>query len=1414
MSEKEDIKKKIRALLISSQSGVPLFNFLKDYYDIIGEPLKFRDLGYFDLEDFLLDMPDVVDVVKAADGQTVLKHVTADSTKHIEKLVARQKTTVTKKPRASNNSYKTNGYFQSDSISPSHSSYIQKRSPVSPTFANRFRPNNSKQFRLPSLPNFIKIQIQQTLRSFSEPISVHSFDAAYKARFGASLNYEKCGFCSLDAVLQAIPEMVMGILQRNGQYHYKLLKPPFNMDFRNGSPYSPQDNFISPSNAYHQPHSPKNLGFKTSIQRPVPLLQVPTPKPLMHSQPFYAAFGSPNSQTRHTYSYSNASTYDDKIHRDNKKYSPRRESYNSSAANLEKKNNSSESNDMFDQINPEITSNIMKILDCNPEGLYSSKLCSAYQKYHGSELDYRDMGFLSVIDLVSKLDAIHIVRPAGSGDWILYDTKKSKETAEKLANQLHSLELNKNKLIKEREKEVRFSISKMMESFPNGLNLDCFMENYKATTGSEFQPSDVGYKSLESYILSLANNIIEISYSGNACLTIKSAKKYNSKENQQPIQQLIPKHSVNPPQSLAITSLPEDAVGPGVAYRLLDIPNNIHFVEVFVSNIENPGHFWLKFRGKAYSVALENLMDELELLYYSSDADAYHVPDEFICVGLVAAAIYPEDQNWHRVYITKVPNVSFVEVYFVDYGNTCTVSRNSLRLLRNHFLSLPMQAIEGRLANVKPINDEWSTKARNRMLSLCFNKPLIALVIQVKDRVMSVCLTDTSDNKIDIHINDVLVAEKYCIFYPDDNDPDTDLFQNRPKPEISGISEENIFSEITKDSLDQSVSPSHKQYDITTTLQQQIEYHKTSNCKVNGIQGKMHSETTNINPGSLATGTCEDKINREPSRTESDNKLPPPVNKCSKSEVVVRPTSISTMPITNSICKVNMNPGNFLANNLHTSDISKEYPISQGNNLKPFVQRIELTPEIAIHLFNFNGTACISSCELSSFFWKIDIIRTMLRRVNLGISKVIICEEDYEELFKELEKINFSGLKSGDEHKDWLTLFRLEDVPLVLETFCHPSAELKAAVYKAIQEFEPDDNFWKNNIARSSLKKVSDNSTLNIVKCTSPVPIPTNKLSNQVQHLSVKNKGQLNLSKSASPPSLRSQWSSPSQEIKFKAGSLEAVPWLRHSSASGEDMKTINYNLTIFHKQRQRILNRLMKDPNDYENCVKELEDVEDKLQKLNELLIKLSPTVENRDPPGRSHSPYHQSQSNHSGSPSSSRGLSPRDTRSTSRSPSSSPVPENVPLTPKILNQMLDSQYAAMFAASGAAVASNEHFLAVGQNSYSSGHPFSNNSSQLSERPYKLSCSPTARNNSNKLSPLLLPGLYPLLREQIASTSSVGYGTSLLGVTQSANCLSSRTFNSTSPSLSPKHVPFRSPSPLTSISASSNANNTKNGHV
>ena len=55
-----------------------------------------------------------------------------------------------------------------------------------------------------------------------------------------------------------------------------------------------------------------------------------------------------------------------------------------------------------------------------------------FQKIHGQDLDYRDLGFLSVIELVSKLKSVRIVRPTVSGDWLLFDTQKPLDTVEKL----------------------------------------------------------------------------------------------------------------------------------------------------------------------------------------------------------------------------------------------------------------------------------------------------------------------------------------------------------------------------------------------------------------------------------------------------------------------------------------------------------------------------------------------------------------------------------------------------------------------------------------------------------------------------------------------------------------------------------------------------------------------------------------------------------------------------------------------------------------------------------------------------------------------------------------------------------------------------------------------------------------------
>ena len=58
--------------------------------------------------------------------------------------------------------------------------------------------------------------------------------------------------------------------------------------------------------------------------------------------------------------------------------------------------------------------------------------------------------------------------------------------------------------------------------------------------------------------------------------------------------------------------LPADAIGPGTTYTPMTLPDGDSNVEVFVSNVINPSHFWLQLKGRNTSKALELLMDELE----------------------------------------------------------------------------------------------------------------------------------------------------------------------------------------------------------------------------------------------------------------------------------------------------------------------------------------------------------------------------------------------------------------------------------------------------------------------------------------------------------------------------------------------------------------------------------------------------------------------------------------------------------------------------------------------------------------------------------------------------------------------------------------------------------------------------------
>ena len=65
-----------------------------------------------------------------------------------------------------------------------------------------------------------------------------------------------------------------------------------------------------------------------------------------------------------------------------------------------------------------------------------------------------------------------------------------------------------------------------------------------------------------------------------------------------------------------------------------------------------------------------------------TDADIYRMPEDLIVPGQVCATLFPEDNNWHRGVITGSNEQGFIEVYYVDYGNTNFVPKSTIRFLK------------------------------------------------------------------------------------------------------------------------------------------------------------------------------------------------------------------------------------------------------------------------------------------------------------------------------------------------------------------------------------------------------------------------------------------------------------------------------------------------------------------------------------------------------------------------------------------------------------------------------------------------------------------------------------------------------------------------------------------------------------
>ena len=162
MAMQLEVKKRIRALLVSSKGGSTPKQLFQDYREVIGEDIPFSKLGYRSLMAFIHDMADVVSVKVNRDGRKMLYAVPDPRTQHIARMVSKQRTS---RPGGSQ--------------------------PAPP----RRNPQPRK------IPDAFNTQLKQLFLCYPNGISLERFNEAFARRFGYYLRFHPWGYTSLEQLL-------------------------------------------------------------------------------------------------------------------------------------------------------------------------------------------------------------------------------------------------------------------------------------------------------------------------------------------------------------------------------------------------------------------------------------------------------------------------------------------------------------------------------------------------------------------------------------------------------------------------------------------------------------------------------------------------------------------------------------------------------------------------------------------------------------------------------------------------------------------------------------------------------------------------------------------------------------------------------------------------------------------------------------------------------------------------------------------------------------------------------------------------------------------------------------------------------------------------------------------------------------
>ncbi|XP_009999302.1 PREDICTED: tudor domain-containing protein 7 [Chaetura pelagica] len=393
----------------------------------------------------------------------------------------------------------------------------------------------------------------------------------------------------------------------------------------------------------------------------------------------------------------------------------------------------------------EIQSRIKEILSKCSSGVWVSKMPQIYRERYWEELS------TTVLNQLEKWPHVCTVEKVHRGDQIdglLYPAKKTAPTAKSDTDQEKTYQNVSSKadpLLKQNAETTPASLSSdfkqkvvnILLKYSSGLWANALPKLYQDTYQVKF-PEDI----LNN--LDLLSDVCVVDYVSDvprkAILYAKPQRRLDENLN---VTEKVQKQDGTKATAEQQYEGSKGQYPENISVPPLIIPSE-GSVSVLVIELKNTNDVLIRYVGKEYSSAQEQMEDDMKA-YYSQNSRVSIA--QSLSIGQLVA-VHAEEDAWLRARIISLED-NRIKVCYVDHGFSEFVESNSVYKLQKQFYSLPFQAAKCKLAGLEAFCDD-PVLVKTVESQTC--SKILAVEILEKGDIPLLVLYDTSGED-DININ-------------------------------------------------------------------------------------------------------------------------------------------------------------------------------------------------------------------------------------------------------------------------------------------------------------------------------------------------------------------------------------------------------------------------------------------------------------------------------------------------------------------------------------------------------------------------------------------------------------------------------------------------------------------------------------